>query len=93
MSPPHEPVLLTDILSPSNHAENWANARRYETTPALREILIIRTTSAGADPLRRAGDETWPEQPLMITEGTFTLSSIGLTLPAAAPYRGTDLAA
>jgi Uma2 family endonuclease len=87
-----DPVLLIEILSPSNHAETWANVQRYKTIPALREILVIHTSRAGVDLLRRADDDTWPEQPPRIDDGTFTLSSIGLTLPLAALYRGTGLA-
>jgi Uma2 family endonuclease len=85
-------VLLIEILSPSNHKETWDTVRRYKTIPALREILVIRTKSPGVDLLRRGDDDSWPEQPLAITEGTFSLSSIGLTIPVAALFRGTGLA-
>jgi len=62
------------------------------TIPAPREILIIRTASAGVELLRRGDDGASSEQPLTIASGTFTLSSIGLTLPIAALYRGTGMA-
>ena len=87
----HEPVLLIEILSPSNHAETWRNVWAYMTIPALREILIVRTASAGVELLRRGEDGAWPEQPLLVLEGSFTLDSIGLTLPVAALYRGTGM--
>jgi Uma2 family endonuclease len=88
----HEPVLLIEILSPSNHAETWRNVWAYLTIPALREILVIRTASVGVDLLRRGDDGVWPQKPLEITSGELTLSSIGLTLPLAALYRGTGMA-
>jgi len=88
----HEPVLLIEILSPSNHAETWRNVWAYMTIPSLREILVIRTASVGVDLLRRGDDGGWPERPLAIATGAFTLSSIGLSLPVAALYRGTGMA-
>jgi len=88
----HEPVLLVEILSPSNHAETWRNVRAYMTITSLREILVIRTASVGVDLLRRGDDGLWPERPQVITTGPFTLSSIGLSLPVAALYRGTGMA-
>jgi len=88
-----EPVLLIEILSPSTHKETWDNVRRYKTIPAVREILVIHTKSPSVDLLRRGDDGSWPEQPLTIAGGTLTLSSIDLTLPVAALYRGTGLAA
>jgi Uma2 family endonuclease len=88
----HEPILLIEILSPSNHAETWRNVWAYMTIPTLREILVIRTTSVGVDLLLRGDDGKWPEGPLAITTGAFTLSSIDLSLPVAALYRGTGMA-
>jgi Uma2 family endonuclease len=88
----HEPVLLVEILSPSNHAETWRNVWAYITIPSLREILVIRTATVGVDLLRRGDDGVWPDRPLPITKGDLTLSSIGLTLPVAALYRGTGMA-
>jgi Uma2 family endonuclease len=87
----HEPVLLIEILSPSNHAETWRNVWAYMTVPSLREILVIRTASVGVELLRRGDSDAWPEKPLAIAGGAFTLSSIALTLPVEALYRGTGM--
>src|SRR5262249_40286851 len=35
-----EPVLLVEILSPSNAAETWANVWTYATIPTVTEILV-----------------------------------------------------
>jgi Uma2 family endonuclease len=88
----HEPILLIEILSPSNHAETWRNVWAYMTIPTLREILVIRTASVGVDLLRREDDGKWPDRPLAITTGAFSLTSIDLSLPVAALYRGTGMA-
>jgi Uma2 family endonuclease len=87
----HEPVLLIEILAPSNEAETPHNILAYQCIPALREILVIWTASIGVELLRRGDDDTWPETPLTMSNGTFTLSSIGLSVPVAALYRGTAL--
>ena len=86
-----EPVLLIEILSPSNHAETWRNVWAYLTIPSLREILVIRTVSAGVELLSRDEDDVWPDKPLAVLDGRFALSSIGLELDVAAVYRGTGL--
>jgi Uma2 family endonuclease len=87
----HEPVLLIEILSPTNHAETWRNVWAYLTIPALREILVIRTVSVGVELLRRGDDDVWPDKPLSIADGEFTLSSIDLNLTVASLYRGTGM--
>jgi Uma2 family endonuclease len=55
------PVLLIEILSPSNHAETWRNVWAYMTIPALREILVIRTASVGVELPRRGDGDAWPD--------------------------------
>jgi Uma2 family endonuclease len=72
-----DPVLVIEILSPSNQAETWANVWTYTTIPSVQEILVLRTVSIGADLLRRKPDGTWPERPLSIETGELVLESIG----------------
>jgi len=88
-----DPVLLIEILSPSNQAETWANVWAYATIPSVQEILILKTASIGAELLRRNQDGSWPNQPLSIATGDLTLESIGFHVPLAAAYRTTRLAA
>jgi len=87
-----DPVLVVEILSPSNQAETWRNVWAYATIPSVQEILIIRTVTIGADLLRRNRDGTWPERPLAIEQGNLTLDSIGFSAPLTALYRTTRLA-
>ena len=86
------PVLLVEILSPSNQSETWGNVWTYTTIPSVQEILVIRTSSIRADLLRRRADGSWPEVPETIAGGTLTLESIGFQAELAALYRGTRLA-
>jgi Uma2 family endonuclease len=88
-----DPVLLIEILSPSNQAETWANVWAYTTIPSVQEILVLKTASIGAELLRRNPDGSWPSQPLSIETGELTLESIGFGIPLDAAYRTTRLAA
>lgn len=87
-----DPVLLIEILSPSNQAETWANVWAYTTIPSVKEILILKTAAIGADLLRRNADGSWPNQPLAIDAGELMLESIDFRVPLAALYRTTRLA-
>lgn len=87
-----DPVLLVEILSPSNQAETWTNVWAYTTIPSVQEILIVHSTSIRADLLRRGADGNWPERPLTIEDGLLDLLSIGFQVNLAAIYQGTRLA-
>lgn len=51
-----DPVLLVEILSPSNPADTWMNVWAYTTIPSVQEILVVRSTTIGAHLLRRNPD-------------------------------------
>jgi Uma2 family endonuclease len=87
-----EPVLLVEILSPSNQAETWTNIWSYLTIPSLREVLVLRSTAISAQLLRRGTDGSWPDRPIAVTAGVLELESIGLSVELTALYRGTRLA-
>ena len=74
-----DPVLVIEILSPTNQAETWANVWTYATIPSVREILVLKTVSIGAEPV-------------VIEAGELRLESIGFSFPLAAAYRTTRLA-
>ncbi len=86
-----DPVLLIEILSPSNRAETWTNVWSYTTMPSVREILVLHSTRIGADLLRREADGTWPERPQAIEQEDLVLDSIGYAGPVAGFYRSTWL--
>ncbi|MGH6848893.1 MAG: Uma2 family endonuclease [Methylocella sp.] len=87
-----DPVLIVEILSPGNAAETWANVWAYTTIPSVREIVVLRTVSIGAELLRRREDGSWPRTPEAIEAGNLVLESIGFQAPLAALYRTTRLA-
>jgi Uma2 family endonuclease len=87
-----DPVLVIEILSPSNQAETWSNVWTYTTIPSVREILVVETASIGAELLRRGQDGSWPSHALAVEAGLLTLESIEFSFPLAAAYRTTRLA-
>ena len=86
-----DPVLIVEILSPSNQAQTWANVWSYTTIPSVREILVLETAAIGAEVLRRGADAGWPREPERVTEGELRLESIGFAVPIADIYARTRL--
>jgi Uma2 family endonuclease len=86
------PVLIVEILSPSNRSETWQNVWSFTTIPSLREILILSSTAIRAELLRRGSDGSWPAVSTVIEDGDVILDSIGFTVPLATIYRTTRLA-
>lgn len=86
-----DPVLIIEILSPSNQAETWANVWAYASIPSVQEILVLRSLMIGADLLRRRSDGSWPQEPETILGGDLILESVGFRVPLADVYRTTRL--
>ena len=87
-----EPILLIEILSPSNAADTYENIRAYATLPSVQELVVVHSTRMRAELLRKEAGNIWPANPTMIEAGgSLALSSVGLTLPLSEIYAGTHL--
>ncbi len=87
-----EPILLVEILSPSNEAEIRANVWAYTTIPSVQEILLLRSSRIEAELLRRGSDGHWPDDAVLLgPDASLALASIGFTTPLATLYRTTGL--
>lgn len=87
-----DPVLLIEILSPSNEALTRANVWAYTTLPSVAEILLLGGVRVEAELLRRGADGSWPEAPVFLgPEDELGLASIGFRAPLRSFYRTTDL--
>jgi Uma2 family endonuclease len=83
-----DPVVLIEILSPSNARETRANVWAYTSIPSVAEIVLVRSTSIAAEVLRRQNDGSWPAEPQYIgADGELVLESIGFRVPLRAAYR------
>ena len=87
-----QPVVLIEVLSPSNQAETWSNVWTYTTIPSVKEILILRSATIGAELLRRQPDGAWPERPDASVEGDIVLDSLGFRVALVELYARTRLA-
>jgi Uma2 family endonuclease len=88
-----EPILLIEVLSPTNANETWDNIIAYTTLPSVKEILVVHSTRVRAEVLRRDGDGNWPKDATAIEAGgTVDLVSISATFPVIDAYAGTHLA-
>jgi Uma2 family endonuclease len=87
-----EPVLLIEILSPSNRSETWTNIWSYTTIPSVKEILVLDSVRIRAHLLRRDTQGNWPERATVIEDGILELESIDFRVPVAVLYRRTRLA-
>ncbi len=89
-----DPVLIVEILSPSNEAEIRANVWAYATIPSVAEILIVQSLAIGAELLRRQPDGGWPSMPERLGEDAhLRLASIDGTFRLADFYATTALTA
>lgn len=84
-----DPVLLIEILSPSNHSETWMNVWAYTTIPSVEEIIVLHSTAVRAEVLRRDSTGNWPERPDVLEQGSLKFVSIGLEIPLIAAYAGS----
>jgi Uma2 family endonuclease len=88
-----DPILLIEILSPSDEAQTWANIWAYTTMPSVREIVAVHSTRIEAELLRRDPDGNWPREPEILTAGdTLTLDGIGFAEKLSILYRTSALA-
>jgi len=86
-----DPVLLIEILSPSNQAKTWTNVWAYTSILSVQEILVPRADRIAAELLRRSPQGEWPDRPIAITEGDLVLESIGFRVALGDLYARTGL--
>ncbi len=86
-----DPLLIVEILSPSNQRDTWASVWAYTSLPSVRDILVLYSAMVCADVLRRHPDGIWPSTPDRVTRGNLVLGCIGFAAPLMDVYRTTRL--
>ncbi|MGE0699446.1 MAG: Uma2 family endonuclease [Hyphomicrobiaceae bacterium] len=88
-----EPILIIEVMSPSNDDDTWESIRALAPLPTLREIVVVQSERIGIEVYRKGVDGGWPDGPegTLDAAGTFRLESIGLDLTVADVYAGTHL--
>ena len=88
-----KPVLLIEIISPSNKAITERNILAYTTIPSVREILSLDSRSVAGKLYRRDASGDWEEDPETLElPGWVRLTSIGFKVPLADFYATSSLA-
>jgi Uma2 family endonuclease len=89
-----QPLVLIEILSPTNVSKTRANVRAYQTIPGVAEIVVVHSSVIAAEVLRRTPDGAWPQQAAFVgADDELRLDSIGFGAPLRDAYRTTNLAA
>jgi Uma2 family endonuclease len=86
------PLLIVEILSPSNAPESREAVRALLSLPSLREILLLHSEEIGAEISRRNADGGWTPEPAWYGPADdLVLESIGFRLPMRELYAGLNL--
>ena len=86
------PLLIAEVLSPSNEKQTWDSIRAYATLPSLKEILVLESLKREAQVLRRLPDGSWGSEADMTKDhGAVTLKCLDLTIELSEMYAGTTL--
>jgi len=82
------PLLIVEILSPSNWRRTMDNVTRYASIEGLAEVLVLHSSKMLAQVFRRGVAGAWDDIALVTAgEEPVELTSIGFTAPLAAFYR------
>ena len=92
------PILIIEVLSPSNAADTWSNVALFATLPSVVEIVVVESEKVGVHVLRRGPDGAWPPNPTLIEPTPAAagpdvhLASVDLELALRDIYAWTELA-
>ncbi len=76
------PVVIIEILSPSNQHETYEAVRAYLGLPSLREIIVVSSVRVAAEMLARQADGSWPADPRTIgADGELRIDTFGFGCP------------
>lgn len=85
------PTVIMEILSPATEsADRVRKFACYRTLVSLQFYVLIQQDAPAIDLYVRQPDNRWLLIPLTGPEATFTLESLGISLPFAEIYQGVD---
>jgi Uma2 family endonuclease len=83
----NDPVVIVEILSPSNFRETYEAIRAYLSLPSLREVVVISSERIAADVLRRDADGAWPPNAAAVgPDDDLAIETFGFRCPLRALY-------
>jgi Uma2 family endonuclease len=89
------PILIIEVLSPSNVDETWETIRAVATLPTVTEVLVVSSTEVMVEVFTKDAVAGWPAEGVAFASlaDAVPLASIELTMQLADVYGGTILAA
>ena len=86
------PILIIEVMSPSNDDDTWETIATLAALASLREIAVVQSTRVEVSVYTRNAAGAWPSDPVVTTAGgTIHLTCIDFDLPIAEVYRDTHL--
>ena len=87
-----DPILLVEILSPSNEGITRGNVYAHQTLPSVQEILVLNSRKVAGTLHRRDGQGEWPDDPDELdAQSTVELRCIDLEVALVAFYGSSGL--
>lgn len=89
-----DPVLIVEVMSPSNEADTWESIHALAGLQSLKEVLVVQSTRVEVEVYRRDGKGAWLSKPETADGSSSTglrLDSVDLDLAVSEIYRGTHL--
>jgi Uma2 family endonuclease len=85
------PILIVEVLSPTNADETWESIQACATIGSVVEILVVDSESIDVQVFRRDDKGIWPTEPERVPMGGMVrLMSLDMEMPVAEIYRGTE---
>jgi Uma2 family endonuclease len=84
-----KPILIVEVLSPSNADETWESIRACASIPSVEEILVVDSERVHAQVFRKDEKGHWPDPGVIVEAGgTIRLTALGVEMPMAEIYDG-----
>ncbi len=87
-----DPILIVEVLSPSNQRETWESIWACATIPAIQEVLVVESERVHVAVYSKDEAGAWPEHPQVIESGgRVRLASIDAEIALSDIYADTNL--
>lgn len=87
-----DPILIVEVLSPSNQRETWESIWACATIPTVQEVMVVDSERIHVDVHTKDETGAWPEQPNVVESGGMVhLSSIDAEISISDIYADTNL--
>ncbi len=87
-----DPILIVEVLSPSNQRDTWESIWACATIPTLQEVMVVDSERIHVAVYTKDAIGAWPEHPKLVElGGTVRLTSIDAEIAITDIYADTNL--